>query len=61
MSARHPKVDRNAQPPAHLGSYFIERARAEMERWFVTLPDADPRADLVEVVHTLRAVLTVKG
>jgi tRNA-splicing ligase RtcB len=73
---RHPKVDRNAQPPAHLGtlgtgnhfielcldeddrvwvmlhsgsrgignrigSYFIERARTEMERWFVKLPDAD--------------------
>lgn len=24
-----------------IGSYFIERAKAEMKRWFVTLPDAD--------------------
>jgi tRNA-splicing ligase RtcB len=24
-----------------IGSYFIERAKAEMERWFVTLPDPD--------------------
>ena len=24
-----------------IGSYFIERAKAEMERWFVALPDAD--------------------
>lgn len=73
---RHPKVDRNAAPAAHLGtlgtgnhfielcldeedrvwvmlhsgsrgignrigSYFIERAKAEMERWFVRLPDPD--------------------
>jgi tRNA-splicing ligase RtcB len=73
---RHPKVDRNATPLAHLGtlgtgnhfielclddedrvwvmlhsgsrgignrigSHFIERAKEEMERWFVTLPDPD--------------------
>jgi tRNA-splicing ligase RtcB len=73
---RHPKVDRNATPAAHLGtlgtgnhfielcldeedrvwvmlhsgsrgignrigSYFIERAKAEMERWYVKLPDPD--------------------
>jgi tRNA-splicing ligase RtcB len=73
---RHPKVDRNARPGAHLGtlgtgnhfvelcldeedrvwvmlhsgsrgignrigSYFIERAKEELERWFVTLPDPD--------------------
>jgi tRNA-splicing ligase RtcB len=24
-----------------IGTYFIERAKAEMERWFVTLPDPD--------------------
>ena len=24
-----------------IGSYFIERAKAEMERWFVNLPDPD--------------------
>jgi tRNA-splicing ligase RtcB len=24
-----------------IGSYFIERAKAEVERWFVTLPDPD--------------------
>jgi tRNA-splicing ligase RtcB (3'-phosphate/5'-hydroxy nucleic acid ligase) len=24
-----------------IGSYFIERAKAELERWFVTLPDPD--------------------
>jgi tRNA-splicing ligase RtcB len=24
-----------------IGSYFIERAKAEMDRWFVTLPDPD--------------------
>ncbi len=24
-----------------IGTYFIERAKKEMERWFITLPDAD--------------------
>jgi tRNA-splicing ligase RtcB len=28
-------------PGNRIGTYFIERAKREMERWFITLPDSD--------------------
>ncbi len=37
--------------------YFIKRAKKEMERWFIQLPDQD----LAYLVHELRQVVCVKG